>query len=126
MNKFLISIAVFAVLLTTPPVYSKELIREFKGSESRTTAEFEVKAPWIIDWRTNGDYPGQMGIQVDLVSSPGGEFLGKVFTTKYVDNGVRLFDESGRYKLHVNSSLVNWTLRVEQLSRTEAEAYTPK
>ena len=126
MNKFLICIAAFAVILTTPPVYSKELIQEFKGSESRTTAEFEVKAPWIIDWRTTGDYPGQMGIQVNLQTSPGGEYLGKVMSTKYVDNGVKLFDESGRYRLQVNSTLINWTLRVEQLTSSEAEAYTPK
>src|SRR5210317_2322623 len=99
MNKFLISIAAFAVLLTTPPVFSKELVSEFKGSESRVTAEFEVKAPWIIDWRTNGDYPGSMGIQVSLLSSPGDEYLGKVVSTKYVDNGVKLFEEGGRYRL---------------------------
>jgi hypothetical protein len=126
MNKFLISIAAFAVLLTTPPVFSKELVSEFKGSESRVTAEFEVKAPWIIDWRTNGDYPGSMGIQVSLLSSPGDEYLGKVVSTKYVDNGVKLFEEGGRYRLQVNSSLMNWTLRVEQLTHAEAEAYSPK
>jgi len=39
---------------------------------------------------------------------------------------VRLFTESGRYVFQVNSSLANWTLRVEQLTRQEAETYLPK
>jgi hypothetical protein len=126
MNRFLVSLAVFVTLCCfTANAYSKELIREFKGSGNKTTAEFEVVAPWIIDWRTNGDYPGQMAVEVNLASATG-EYLGKVFMTKYVDNGVRLFNEGGRYVLQVNSSLANWTLRVEQLTKQEAETYKPK
>jgi hypothetical protein len=104
---------------------SKELIQEFKGSESKTTSEFEVQAPWIVDWRTNGDYPGQMAVEINLLS-PTGEYLGKIARTKYVDDGVRLFNESGHFMLQVNSSLASWTLRVEQLTKEEAEAYKPK
>ena len=44
----------------------------------------------------------------------------------YLRPSVRLFNESGRYVLQVDSSLANWTLRVEQLSKQEAEAYLPK
>ncbi|MBT8075016.1 MAG: hypothetical protein KJN61_00980, partial [Gammaproteobacteria bacterium] len=105
---------------------SKELIREFKGSGSKATAEFEVKAPWVVDWRVYGDYPGQMAVNVELVSAPLGEYMGKIVTTKYVDNGVRLFNEGGRYRFQVNATLADWTLRVEQLTREEAETYQPK
>jgi hypothetical protein len=126
MKKFLVSIAIFATLCCFSSVaISKELIREFKGSGNRTTAEFEVKAPWIVDWRTSGDYPGQMAVEVNLLTVAG-EYVGKIVTTKYVDNGVRLFNESGRYVFQVNSSLADWTLRVEQLTRQEAETYTEK
>lgn len=126
MNRFLMSFTVLMTLFCfTGQVYSKELIREFKGTGNKTTAEFEVEAPWIVDWRTHGDYPGQMAVEVNLATVTG-EYVGKIFTTKYVDNGVRLFNESGRYILKVDSSLANWTLRVEQLSRQEAETYKPK
>jgi len=126
MNRFLVSFIVFVTLCCfTVNAYSKELISEFKGSGSKTTAEFEVEAPWIVDWRTSGDYPGQMAVEVNLATATG-EYIGKVFVTKYVDNGVRLFNEGGRYVLQVNSSLANWTLRVEQLTRQEAETYKPK
>jgi hypothetical protein len=126
MNRFLASFAVFVTLCCfTANAYSKELIREFKGSSSKTTTEFEVRAPWIVDWRTHGDYPGQMAVEVNLATVTG-EYLGKVFVTKYVDDGVKLFNESGTYVLQVSSSLASWTLRVEQLTRQEAETYKPK
>ena len=104
----------------------KELIKEFKGSESRTTAEFEIEAPWIADWRVTGDYPGQMAVEVNLVSAISGEYLGKIAMTKYVTNGVKLFHEGGRYRFQVTSTLASWTLRVEKLTRQEAETYKPK
>ncbi len=126
MNRFLVSFAVFAILCgVAADVDSKELIREFNGTGNKNTAEFEVEAPWIVDWRTRGDYPGQMAVEVNLATVTG-EYLGKVFVTKYVDNGVKLFNESGTFVFQVNSSLASWTLRVEQLTREEAETYKPK
>ena len=127
MNKYLVRLVALAALCCFSSLaISKERIKEFKGSESRTTAEFEVKAPWIVDWRTSGDYPGSMAVDVSLVTSPGGEYVGKIVSTKWIDNGVKLFNEGGRFRLKVDSSLVNWTLRVEQLTRKEAETYIPK
>jgi len=127
MNRFLIGFAAFAALYSfTPNVDAKELIKEFNGSESRTTADFEIEAPWIVDWRVRGDYPGQMAVQIDLINAESGEYVGKITITKYVTNGVRLFNEGGRYRFQVNSSLANWTIRVEKLTRQEAETYKPK
>jgi len=127
MNRILCNTIIFAVLCCfAANANSKELVIEFKGTGNKTTAEFEVKAPWIVDWRTTGDYPGSMAMQLSLVSSPSGEYQGKIAETKWVDNGVKLFNQSGRYRLQVNSSLLNWTLRVEELTRQEAETYIPK
>jgi hypothetical protein len=126
MHRFLFGIAVLVILCCfADDAYGAELIREFTGSGSKTTAEFEVRAPWIVDWRTRGDYPGQMAVEVNLLT-PSGEYVGQVALTKYVDNGVRLMDEGGSYVLQINSSLAEWTLRVEQLTREEAKLYTPK
>jgi hypothetical protein len=117
---FLLSTAMVSV------ASAEELIKEFKGRTSKTTAEFEVEAPWIIDWRTRGDYPGSMAFELTLVSSPSGQYVGKVATTKWVDNGVKMFNESGRYKLQVDTSLMDWTIRIQQLTRQEAEDYSVK
>ena len=126
MSKFLFGFAVITALCFSSVASSKERIVEFKGSSSKNTAEFEVEAPWIVDWRTHGDYPGQMAVQVDLISATSGEYVGKIVVTKYVDNGVRLFTEGGRDRFQINSSLASWALRVEQLTRKEAESYKPK
>ena len=128
MNRFLASFAAFLICCCYSTVaVSKELVREFKGTESTTTAEFEVKAPWIVDWRVTGDYPGQMALNVNLITAGTGEYEGKIVTTKYVSDGVKLFDEGGKFRFQVNSTMVKgWTLRVEQLTAAEAELYTPK
>ncbi len=118
-----------AVLLAAgfaPMANAAKLIKEFKGTGSKTTAEFEVEAPWIIDWRTRGDYPGSMAFVLTLVTSPGGEYVGKVATTKWVDNGVKMFNEGGRYRLQVDVSLMDWTIKVQQLTKKEAETYGVK
>jgi len=128
MNRFLVSIALFVTLFCfSSAAVGKELIREFKGSNSKTTVEFEVKAPWIVDWRVTGDYPGQMALNVNLIEQKTGEYVGKIVTTKYVGTGVRLLDEGGIFHFQVDSSLINtWTLRVEQLTKAEAETYKPR
>ena len=120
------SITLMAFCCFLSPAQGKELVSEFKGSDNKTTADFEVVAPWILDWRVTGDYPGSMAVQVDLVDAQSGEYIGKVFSTKWVTDGVRLFNEGGRYRLQVISSLANWTLRIEQLSKQEAGTYIPK
>ena len=48
MNRFLLSFFAFVALIFLPSVVSsKELIREFNGSESSVTADFEVEGPWM-------------------------------------------------------------------------------
>jgi hypothetical protein len=103
-----------------------ELIGKFTGSGSGETAEFEVQAPWLLDWRVNSDYPQMLGIEVSLIDAKFGTHAGYVLKTKHAGNGVRLFDEGGRFRLKVDATMAQWILKVEQLSREEAEQYTPK
>ena len=108
------------------PAQAKELVREFNGTRSGHTAAFEVEAPWLLDWRLRGDFPGMLAIDVSLVEATTGAHLGGVLKSKYVSDGVRLFNQGGRFQFKVDSTLARWTLKVEQLSEEEAELYTPK
>jgi hypothetical protein len=108
-----------------PPASAAELVREFSGERSTQTAEFEVKAPWLIDWRVNSDFPDTMGVGVTLVNASGA-YEGQVFKTKKPANGVRLMQEGGRFYFNVDATVSTWTLKVQQLTAEEAELYTPK
>lgn len=103
-----------------------ELVKEFSGTGATTTAEFEVQAPWILDWRVNSDYQQSMAIEVHLVDGATGFHKGLILQTKYAGNGVRLFNESGRFRFRISATLARWNLRVERLSREEAKLYTPR
>ncbi len=127
MSLRLLSVFVFvAATLAATGVQGKELVRKFTGSRSAETAEFEVQAPWLLDWLVNGDYPQMLAVEVSLIDARTGQHAGYVLKTKYKGNGVRLFEEGGRYRLKVDATMATWILKVEQLSRAEAEQYTPK
>jgi hypothetical protein len=104
----------------------EELVEVFTGNSNAITDEFEVRAPWIIDWRVTSEYRTGASIEVSLVDAEKGPHIGYVLTTTGTGNGVKLFEEGGRFYLRVNSNLVNWTLKVVQLTEEEAELYTPK
>lgn len=108
------------------PVSAAELVREFSGERSTETVEFEVRAPWLIDWWVNSDYPEGMGIEIALIDGRRGTHEGRVVQTKAPGNGVRLMNESGTFRLKIDSTFTRWKIRVEQLTRAEAEQYTPR
>ena len=114
-----------ALCATVPMAQAGELVRQFSGDRSTQTVEFEVEAPWLIDWRVNSEFPSSMGISVVLLNA-NGAYEGLVVKTKSPGNGVRLVEEGGRYSLKVDATVTNWTIKVEQLTRDEAELYTPK
>ncbi len=126
MTKRLFSLLVVAVLITTATAaQGKELVKKFSGSRSTDTVEFEVRAPWLLDWWVNSEYPQALGLEVSLIDARTGQHAGYLLKTKQPGNGLRLFDQSGVFRLKVDATMANWKLKVEQLTRKEAEQYTP-
>ena len=126
MRTILLSSAAILALLFSLNARAEQLVREFSGSRSTETPEFEVKAPWLIDWRVNSDFPSSMGIAVTLAYGGTDAYAGKVFKTKKPGNGLRLMEESGRFRFKVDAAIADWTLKVIQLSPDEMEQYAPK
>ena len=116
----------FLLVLVSMPAAAEQLVREFSGSRTLQTPEFEVEAPWLIDWRVNSEFRDSMGLTIVLLNEPSQTHAGTVMKTKYVGNGLRLFEEGGRFSLKVDSVLSNWTIKIIQLTPEEAEQYTPK
>lgn len=116
-----ILIAIFAV-----PANAKTRVAEFKGSDNTTTAIFRVESPWVLDWRLDGDYEQLMGLEITLVEAKTGRHVGRVLYTKRRGNGIKMFHTAGLYQLRVSSTLARWSVKIDQLTREEAELYTPK
>ena len=103
-----------------------ERVAEFRGTGNTTTAIFRVESPWVLDWRLDGDYDKMMALDVTLIEAKDSSHVGRVVYTKRRGNGVKLFRTAGVYQLRISSTLARWTIRIDQLTREEAELYTPK
>ncbi len=118
-------LAVLALALTAVPAAAAELVTTFQGTGSTVTREFEVDGPWLLTWRVGSDFPGRLGFELNLLDSMSRRPLGKIKKLRDTGNGLRLFNESGRFRFRVDASLANWHLRIEQLTPEEAAEYTP-
>jgi hypothetical protein len=79
-----------------------------------------------MDWRVSGDGNQVSAVDVSLFDAGTGVHEGMVLRRKMPGNGVRLFEQSGRFYFRVDATLMDWTLKVIQLTDEEAKAYTPK
>ncbi len=114
------------LILTTSLASAAETVREFSGNGNTTTAIFTVESPWLLDWRLDGDFDALIALDIVLLDARTGRHIGRVLHTKYKGNGVKLFDEGGRYQLRVSSSLARWRIKIQQITDEEAELYTPR
>ncbi len=113
-------------MLPALPLSAEQQVVEFRGSESRNTPEFEVRAPWILDWRITTDGAYESAVEISLEAAGIGVHEGRVLYTKQPGNGVRLFQSEGRFYFRVSSSFANWHLKVIDLTEEEAAQYTPR
>ena len=125
-RQFITIVAALLLIHASMPAGAEELIVEFNGSGNRTTAEFKVRGPWILDWRINSNYTHMLSFDLDLLDGRTGVLKGSVLRTKILGNGVRLFNDSGSYRFRVNGSFIDWHLKVKKLTAAEAELYTRK
>jgi hypothetical protein len=121
-----LSLAALILLQAGNDANAEQLVAEFNGSGNRTTAEFKVTGPWILDWRINSNYSHMLSFDLDLVEARTGVLKGVVLRRKTLGNGVRLFNDSGTYKFRINGSFIDWHLKVKKLTPAEAELYTPR
>lgn len=119
---------ILVVLLTLAalPALASDVVKEFSGTNNMMTSVFTVESPWILDWRLNGDYDALIALDITLIEARTGRHLGRVLHTKHKGNGVKLFNEGGRYQLRVSASLARWNIKIKQLTEEEAELYTPR
>ena len=103
-----------------------DTVKEFRGSGNTTTSIFTVEAPWLLDWRLDGDYEQLVALDITLIEARTGKHVGRVLHTKRKGNGLKLFNYAGQYQLRISSTLARWTLKVQQIQPEEEELYVPK
>lgn len=114
-----------ALLCAAGSVTAEELVARFSGSASGTTDEFEVHAPWIMEWVVSG-HEGQFEVvEIGLIDASTGAYEGITVKSKTAGSGVRLFDKGGNYYFRVSTSLMNWHINVKEISGQEAKEYKP-
>lgn len=123
MKRIALILALFAASVNAA---AAETVKEFRGTGNTTTSIFTVAAPWLLDWRLDGDYDRLIALDITLVEARTGRHVGRVLHTKYKGNGVKLFKDAGQYQLRISSTLARWTLKVQQLQPEEEELYTPR
>lgn len=123
-GRFFLTILLLA--LAVQPAAAKTRVAEFTGDGNTTTAIFRVESPWILDWRLDGDFDQLVGLEITLIEARNSRHVGRVLYTKRRGNGVKLFHTAGLYQLRISSTLARWTVKIDQLTREEAELYTPK
>ena len=121
-----ILLACTAMALFSQGVSAKELVAEFSGPDKGATKEFEVQAPWILDWLVIGGPAEYDAVDISLYNAETGAFEGDALKAQSAGNGVRMFRNSGRFYFQVNASMMDWDLKVYQLTPAEAKQYTPK
>ena len=105
---------------------AQRVVAEFSGNNNKTTTEFEVRAPWILDWRVTGSYTGSVGFELMLLDGKTRMHKGVILRLRRTGNGVKLFRESGTFRFRISSGLANYHLKVEEISEEDAKLYTPR
>jgi hypothetical protein len=111
---------------TSPSVLAEKLVREFSGSRSLYTANFQANDPWLIDWHVKSYNPSSMSISVTLIDAKTHSHAGRVLQTMQEGDGLLLMSESGVFRFRIDAEETDWTIKVIQLNREEAKLYTPK
>ncbi len=119
-------ILVIAVGFIGVNAQSQQAIVEFSGNNNKTTTEFEVQAPWILNWRVTGSYTGAVGFELMLLDGKTRMHKGVILRIRRTGNGVKLFNESGSFRFRISSGLANYHLKVEEISEEDAKLYTPR
>ena len=92
----------------------------FNGQNSGTTAEFAFDGPWTLDWEATSDYPLAAEFEMRLLDAETGRVVGTILQIEGAASGLRLFTESGTFRIEVIASYVDWTLEVEPVSAAVA------
>jgi len=87
---------------------------KFSGNDSGKTEEFGVKAPWLLDWQVESEFPDLAAtvIRLEGTSEQAGGIVAEVAGE---GRGLKLFRESGRYRIDVAAQNAKWRIEITEI-----------
>ena len=89
---------------------------KFSGSGSKSTPEFRVDGPWLINWRALSEFPRATTIEFQLLDADSGELVGIINQAEGGARGLKLIEQTGAFKIAVIADGVDWAMDVIQVS----------
>ncbi len=110
----------FVAPLTVAAAETDVPIAKFSGHNSEQTAEFDVKAPWLVDFEVNSEFP-DLATTVIRLEDDSDQTLGTAAAFRGTGRGLKLFRTSGRYRLDITSETTDWRIEISEISETWAK-----
>lgn len=121
---FIRKLLISAFLLTAASTAAaSEVIFNASGNGSKETSTFTTDGPWLLSWRVNSEFRNQTGFELNLINADTGFFDSRVMKIFRTGNGLKVFQNTGRFQFEIVGNFADWYLTVEQLTEEEAEAY---
>lgn len=94
-------------------------LAKFSGQNSGQTREFEVKGPWLLDFQVTSEFP-ELAATLIRLEDGSGQTLGVVADFAGTGRGLKLFHESGTYRLRITGESSDWRIEISQISEAWA------
>jgi len=94
---------------------------KFSGHDSSTTKDFEVRAPWLLDWQVKSEFPELATFVLRLEDAASGQLLGIVTDFAGTGRGLKLFRKSGSFRLETIGQNADWSVEITEISEAWAD-----
>jgi len=95
-------------------------IAKFSGNDNEQTAAFDVKAPWLLDYEVDSEFPDLATTTIRLEDATD-QTIGTVAAFRGTGHGLKLFRKSGRYRLNITGETTNWRIEILEISEAWAK-----
>lgn len=94
----------------------------FTGTGSDRTPVFQTTGPWLLAWSVRSDYAHMTEFEMRLYDAETDEPVGTIAQLEGTGQGLKLFEDAGRWQIEVFSQALTWTVEIAEVGTDEAVA----
>lgn len=92
----------------------------YEGNGSGQTPVFRMDSAWLVDWRSNNEFPRTATIELQLLEADSGRVLGIINQAQGQARGLKLIPQSGAFRIAVQARGVQWQMDLIEVSEARA------